>query len=101
VARTAPLSEIQEAADARKRSQRASIAALHLHALRDTRETTAPARTAFLRSFELKVDPDGSLGPEERARRADCLRRAHMRALALRSAEKRAGNQRSKSKAHR
>jgi hypothetical protein len=50
---------------------------------------TAPARAAFRSKFEREADPDGTLPPDERARRADCLRRAHMQRLALRGVQAR------------
>lgn len=49
----------------------------------------APARAGFLRRFELQVDPDGSLHPDERAKRAHHALKAHMARLALRSAASR------------
>ena len=39
---------------------RGKIGALVLHSRRDPRETTAPARAAFLKRFERQVDPDGT-----------------------------------------
>ncbi len=63
------------------------IGAHALHAQRDPRETTAAARAAFLGRFELEADPNGTLAPEERARRAKHLRSAHFLRLALRSAK--------------
>ena len=68
-----------------QRSMRARLAAYSLHAQRDPRETTRPARDAFLARFERQVDPDGTLSLAERQRRAEAARRAHMTALALRS----------------
>ena len=53
----------------------------------DPRETTAKARATFLASFERKVDPDGSLPPDERVRRATLARKAHFARLALKSAQ--------------
>jgi hypothetical protein len=50
----------------------------------DRRARTAPGRRAFLDRFEREVDPDGVLPPEERARRAEHARKAHMTKLALR-----------------
>jgi len=50
----------------------------------------APARAGFLRRFELQVDPDGRLSPEERASRAHHAMKAHMAELSLRSAQRRA-----------
>lgn len=51
----------------------------------DRNARTWPAREAFLRSFERKVDPDGVLSPAERSRRAQHALRAHMLRLAKRS----------------
>lgn len=50
---------------------------------------TQKARTAFLARFEREVDPDNQLPPEERQRRAEHARRAHMARLAAISATKR------------
>lgn len=50
---------------------------------------TAAARAAFLAGFERQVDPDGSLDPAERQRRAEHARKAHFARLALRSAQAR------------
>lgn len=50
---------------------------------------TAPARTAFMATFERQVDPDGILPPDERARRAEHARKAHFARLALKSARAR------------
>ncbi len=65
---------------------RGRIGAHSLHAQRDPRETTAAARAAFLSRFEREADPDGTLAPPERARRAHHLRKAYFARLALRSA---------------
>lgn len=46
---------------------------------------TAPAREAFLSRFDDLVDPERTLSPAERARRAEAARRMHMTRLALRS----------------
>jgi hypothetical protein len=56
----------------------------------DPTARTANGRAAFLSSFERQVDPDGILDPAERTRRAEYLRKAHFRRLALRSAQARA-----------
>lgn len=72
-----------------QRSMRARMAAHHLHAQRDPRETTAPARAAFIDSFKARVDPDGALSEPERERRAQSLLRAHMLKLALASSSAR------------
>jgi len=50
---------------------------------------TAPARTGLRAKFEREADPGGVLGPDERARRADLLMRAHMLRMARRSAQAR------------
>jgi hypothetical protein len=50
------------------------------------RTNTAPAREAFNRRFELQVDPDGVLPPDERARRAEHARKSYFLSLALKSA---------------
>lgn len=55
----------------------------------DRAKRTAPARAAMLAKFEREVDPDGTLPPEERARRAEHLRKAHFARLALKSARAR------------
>jgi hypothetical protein len=51
---------------------------------------TAPARAKFLSRFEQQVDPDGTLDPAERARRAEHARRSYFAALALKSSRARA-----------
>jgi hypothetical protein len=72
-----------------RRRQQARIAALTLHATHDSKQLTAAARRRFAESFEEQVDPGRELPVEERARRADCLRRAHFARLAILSAEAR------------
>jgi hypothetical protein len=47
---------------------------------------TAPARGAFLSSFERQADPDGILPVAERMRRAEHLKKAHFLRLAMKSA---------------
>lgn len=73
-----------------QRSARARAAAHALHSKYDSTSLTAPARAAFLARFETQVDPEGILPDDERARRAEHARKAHMASLALRSAQKRA-----------
>lgn len=68
---------------------RARYAALVRASQESGTEMTAPARKAFLDRFEREVDPDGTLPPDERARRADAARRAHMTKLAMKSARAR------------
>lgn len=52
----------------------------------DPAAQTASARKEFLNRFERDVDPNGTLTPEERARRATHARKAYFRRLALKSA---------------
>jgi hypothetical protein len=56
----------------------------------DRSAATKPGRDAFMAGFEDAVDPDGTLPPEERAKRAANLRRAHFTKLAIKSAKARA-----------
>jgi hypothetical protein len=72
-----------------EKSLQCRAAAFIMHSQHDPKETTAKARTTFLASFERKVDPDNSLPPEERQRRAESLRRAHFTLLAVKSARAR------------
>jgi hypothetical protein len=53
---------------------------------RERSARTRPAREAFLKRFEKEVDPDGTLPPEERRKRAEHAKRAYMFQLAKRSA---------------
>jgi hypothetical protein len=75
-----------------QRVLRARLAAYHLHATHDPRETTRKAREVFLSRFEREVDPDGLL-TAGRARRAGAARRAYFTRLAFQSsrARRRAG----------
>ncbi len=59
------------------------------HARHGGKQMTAAARKGFLARFEREVDPDGTLPPEERTRRAEHALRAHMARLAAKSAAKR------------
>lgn len=49
----------------------------------DRAARTAPARAASIARFEREVDPDGTLPPAERARRAESARKAYMARLSL------------------
>ena len=60
-----------------------------MHAKNDSREVTANAREAFLARFEREVDPDGTLDPAERIRRAEHARKAYFARLALKSVQAR------------
>jgi hypothetical protein len=72
-----------------ERSQIARVAAHVMHGHHSTEETTRAGRKAFLDRFEREADPDNTLDPAERARRAGHLRKAHFARLALRSAKAR------------
>lgn len=56
----------------------------------DRSARTAPARRALMAKFEAQVDPDGTLTPQERAKRAEYAWRAHFARLAAKSAQARA-----------
>jgi len=73
----------------REAALRGRIGAYVLHARRDAREVTAPARAAFLARFEREVDPDGVLPEGERRRRSLAARKAYFARLALQSARAR------------
>jgi len=55
----------------------------------DRAAATAPARKGLQQRFEREVDPDGTLSPAERARRAQSARTAYFTRLSLRSAQSR------------
>ncbi len=67
----------------------AQLAAHTMHAKHDARKTTANGRAAFLARFEAEVDPEGTLPPEERRRRAEHARSAYFTRLALAAAKAR------------
>jgi hypothetical protein len=71
-----------------ERTLRARLAAHTLHAQGKT--NTGPARAAYNARWAKEVDPDSSLDPVERERRAEHARRAHYARMALRSARARA-----------
>lgn len=74
---------------AAERSRQARVAALTLHATRDSRELTAKARAASPASIEYHeraVDPNGTLPVTERRRRAERAMRAYFLRLATKSA---------------
>jgi hypothetical protein len=72
--------------DPRDMSLRGRIGAFALHARHDPKETTKPARAAFLARFEAEVDPERRLPEDERRRRAHAAMRAHMARLARKRA---------------
>ena len=71
-----------------QRVLRARLAAHKLHA--SGRTNTAPGTKAFLDRFEREVDPDWTLDPAERAKRAGHARKAYFIGLALKSSRMRA-----------
>jgi hypothetical protein len=75
--------------DPAARVLRARIGAYAMHAKHSLEATTAAGRAAANRRFYDQVDPDRSLPEAERDRRAQAARRAHMTALAFRSAQAR------------
>lgn len=83
-----------------ERSLRARIAANARWSREDPRPPTAApakARAGLWERFLREVDPDGSLDPVERARRAECARRAYYQRLALASAKARRARSQSRS----
>ena len=66
-----------------QRRLRARAAAHAMHAQGKT--NTRAATIAQLARFERQVDPDGTLAPDERARRADHALRSYMASLALKA----------------
>jgi hypothetical protein len=73
-----------------ERTLRAKIAAHQSWAQTENRSArTANARRALLDKFERRADPEGTLAPAERARRAESLRAAHYARLAYLSARAR------------
>lgn len=67
-----------------QRVLRARAAAHAMHSKNDPRETSKAGREAAFARFERQVDPDGTLDPEERRRRARHAQRAHMASIRLR-----------------
>lgn len=55
----------------------------------DRAAATAKARQALADKFDREVDPDGTLDPAERAKRAANARRAFYQRLAIKSAQSR------------
>jgi hypothetical protein len=72
-----------------QRALHARVAAHSRWAKEDPVQGTEAARKAALDRFEKQVDPDGSLPPAERARRAEHARKAYFTRLALASAKAR------------
>jgi hypothetical protein len=80
------------ARDPSTRALTARIAANVRWSRENPNDPTGPlprARAAFNARFEREVDPDGVLPEAERARRAQCARKAYYQRLALLSAQAR------------
>lgn len=65
------------------------IGGLRAWAMNEPEVMLGPAHRGFRTRFERIVDPEGSLPPAERGRRAERAMRAHMLTLAARSADAR------------
>lgn len=72
-----------------ERSLRGRMGAYVVHARYDPRQTTAPARAAFLKRFFDEVDPDRVLPEPERLRRAAAARKAYFTRLAFLASRRR------------
>lgn len=75
------------AADPKRRSTNASIAALTRWSKQDGKQGTAAARKGWRSRFEKQVDPDGVLSPDELYRRTERAIKAHMKRLGQRSGD--------------
>ena len=73
-----------------QRTLRARVAAHARWSKEDPAANAARGQAGLLARFEREVDPDGSLPPAERERRAQSAYRAHMGRLALASSKARA-----------
>lgn len=69
-----------------QRKLRAQIAANTRWSREDPAPAAARGQAGLQARFEREVDPDQTLAPEERARRASAACKAHFQRLALRSA---------------
>lgn len=72
-----------------ERSLRAKLASESRWARTDPDQASEDARRRQHERFEHEVDPNGTLPPTERARRAEHARKAYMMRLALKSAKAR------------
>src|SRR5689334_8704006 len=75
--------------DPREMRARGKLGAFATLSRHDARDITAAARARFLQKFLDEVDPDSSLSPAERERRALFARKRYFAELALRSARAR------------
>jgi hypothetical protein len=74
-------------------STQARAAAHAAHAKHGGHAMTRKARAKFFSRFEDEVDPDRVLPEDERRRRAESARRAHMTKLSMKAAKKRSAMQ--------
>ncbi len=72
-----------------ERSLRGRMGAYVVHARYDPRETTAPARAAFLKRFLDEVDPGRVLPESERLRRAAAARKGYFTRLSFLASRRR------------
>ena len=72
-----------------QRTIRARLAASTRWANEHPAEQAKKGQEGLLLRFEREVDPDGTLDPAERRRRAESARRAHMSRLAFKSSKAR------------
>lgn len=79
------------AADPKRRSTNASIAALTRWSKQDPKQGTAAARAGWRAQFEREVDPDGVLSPDELHRRTERAIKARMKRLGQLSGDARRG----------
>lgn len=70
-----------------QRRLRAQIAANTRWLSGDRAAQAEAMKAGFLAKFEKQVDPDGTLAPEERARRAQTAMTLHMQRLAFKSSK--------------
>ena len=81
-----------------ERTLRARMGAYVVHARYDPRQTTAPARAAFLTRFLDEGDPARVLPEPDRLRRAASARKAYFTRLAYLASRRRRDRQRRKEK---
>ena len=90
MAESAPKKTRKSTLSAEERSLRGSAAVLKAHAKHGTQAMTAKAcQAAHVTRYEDEVDPDRVLSPDERAKRVEYARRAHMKSLSFKAAKAR------------
>jgi hypothetical protein len=72
-----------------ERTLRARMGAYVVHARYDPRQTTAPARAAFMKRFLDEVDPERLIPEPERLRRAAAARKGYFTRLAFLASRRR------------